>query len=71
MSCLHVVYKCPKGVQAVIEGMTTRQKFAALWQTEMPYVDMAKALGVTKRCLFRWRVELKLPGRTRGRKRMR
>jgi transposase-like protein len=51
--------------------MTTRQKFKALLRAGMLYVDIASALGVTKRCLYKWRIELGLAERIRGRKRMR
>jgi hypothetical protein len=41
-----------------------------MWQAGLAYAEIAKILGVTERCLYKWRVELGLENRTRGRKKL-
>lgn len=50
---------------------TKRQKFAELLATgSWTYEEMAMLLRVTTRTLCKWRAELGLPRRKRGRKRL-
>jgi uncharacterized protein YjcR len=50
--------------------MTTRTKFKKLWAVGLTFADIAKALNVSSRSLFKWRSELNLPRRTRGRRKL-
>lgn len=47
---------------------TVKEKFGKLHALGWTYTEIAEALGVTKRALYNWRRELKLPNRKRGRK---
>jgi transposase-like protein len=46
----------------------SKRKFAELHGLGWTYAEIAKALGVTTRALFKWRKELGLPKRIRGRR---
>ncbi len=50
--------------------MSVRSEFKRMWGRGLTYAEIARALGVTTRCLYKWRVELRLANRTRGRRRM-
>jgi hypothetical protein len=43
-----------------------KQRYAELYALGWTYDQMAEALGVTARCLYKWRWVLKLPRRPRG-----
>jgi len=43
-----------------------KQKYAELYALGWTYDQMAGALKVTARCLYKWRRALKLPRRPRG-----
>jgi transposase-like protein len=45
-----------------------KQKFVELHGLGWTYAEIAKALSVTTRVLFKWRKELGLPKRKRGRR---
>jgi transposase-like protein len=45
-----------------------KRKFAELHGLGWTYAEIAKVLGVTTRALFKWRKELGLPKRKRGRR---
>jgi transposase-like protein len=45
-----------------------KEKFAKLHALGWSYKEIAAALGVTDRALYKWRKELKLPRRARGRR---
>jgi len=48
----------------------TRAKFKQMWQVGLTYSEIARALGVTTRCLYKWRIELGLANRIKGRKKL-
>jgi len=47
----------------------TKEKFAKLHALGWTFKEIAAALGVTVRVLYKWRGELNLPRRPRGRPR--
>jgi hypothetical protein len=47
-----------------------RQKFLKLWDTELTYVEIAGHLKVSERQLYKMRIELNLPRRRRGRRKL-
>jgi hypothetical protein len=47
-----------------------RQRFAELFALGLTYDQMSLILGVTKRALYKWRVELKKPRRKTGPRRL-
>jgi transposase-like protein len=50
--------------------MSVRSEFKRMWRRGLTYAEIARALGVTTRALYKWRVELRLANRIRGRRRM-
>jgi uncharacterized protein YjcR len=52
-------------------GMTPyRQKFKQMWTAGLTYAEIAAILRVTERCLYKWRVELGLDNRVRGKRKL-
>lgn len=49
---------------------SVRSEFKRMWRGGLTYAEMARALGVTVRALYKWRVELRLANRARGRRKM-
>lgn len=47
---------------------SVRSEFKKMWRQGLTYAEMAMALGVTTRALYKWRVELRLANRIRGRR---
>jgi hypothetical protein len=47
-----------------------RQKFLRLWDTDLSYAEIARHLVVSERQLYKMRIELNLPRRKRGRRKM-
>jgi len=47
-----------------------KEKFAKLHALGWSYKEIAAALDVTERALYKWRIELKVPRRQRGRPRI-
>ena len=47
-----------------------RQKFKQMWTAGLTYAEIAAILRVTERCLYKWRVELGLDNRVRGKRKL-
>jgi hypothetical protein len=47
-----------------------RQRFEKLWDTDLTYAEIARHLVVSERQLYKMRIELGLPNRKRGRKKL-
>jgi len=47
-----------------------RRRFLKLWRTDLTFAEIAELLGVSDRVLYKWRIELGLPERQRGRRKL-
>jgi hypothetical protein len=47
-----------------------RQRFEKPWDTDLTDAEIAGHLGVSERLLYKMRIELNLPRRKRGRRKM-
>jgi transposase-like protein len=43
-----------------------KEQYRQLWELGWEYADIARALGVTRRTLYYWRIELEVEARKRG-----